>query len=163
MKSVLLYSGGLDSFIYNHILQPDICLYVDINSKYTEQEKHNITNINGLDNLKIIVSKDMRYLEQKNAIIKNRNIYLVLEAANYGEKIYLGSTVGDGSKDKDNTFFKKISSLLSYTSGKKTLVSAPFINYSKSELIKKYIEKDGSITKLKNIFSCYSGEKKTMW
>ena len=160
MKSVLLYSGGLDSYIYNYLLKPDICLYVDINSKYTQSEKHNITQINTLSNLKIVQSKDMRYLEQPNAIIKNRNIYLILEACNFGENIYLGSTIGDGSKDKDKTFFQSISALLTHTSNKKICVTAPFIKYSKSELIKKYIEKNGDITKLKNIFSCYTGEKK---
>ena len=31
---VLLFSGGLDSYITAKIMNPDICLYIDINSKY---------------------------------------------------------------------------------------------------------------------------------
>ena len=38
MKKVLLYSGGVDSYMINQIWKPDVKLYVDMNTRYSKQE-----------------------------------------------------------------------------------------------------------------------------
>lgn len=38
MKKVLLYSGGMDSYLISKLWKPDVKLYVDLNSKYAKQE-----------------------------------------------------------------------------------------------------------------------------
>ena len=38
-KTVLLYSGGMDSLIIDHLLKPDILLNISMNSTYDERER----------------------------------------------------------------------------------------------------------------------------
>ena len=37
-KKVLLYSGGMDSFLAAHFWQPDFLLYCDVAHKYRDKE-----------------------------------------------------------------------------------------------------------------------------
>ena len=37
-KKVMLYSGGMDSWLISRIWKPDVKLYVDMNTKYSKQE-----------------------------------------------------------------------------------------------------------------------------
>ena len=38
MKKVLLYSGGLDSWLISQIWKPDMRLYVNMHTEYSQQE-----------------------------------------------------------------------------------------------------------------------------
>ena len=163
MKKVLLFSGGLDSFCYSFLCSPDFLLYLDNNSKYSKVEIENIKELtretNLSDKLKIVNTKDMGYLEQQNAIIENRNVFFILEGAFLGDEIILGATAGDGSKDKDATFFGLLQDTLSYSMGRKVTVHAPYIHLTKAEIMREYIKEGGNIEHLKKVYSCYRGEK----
>ena len=37
-KKVLLFSGGLDSMLQEYLLKPDVLLYVDMKTSYSERE-----------------------------------------------------------------------------------------------------------------------------
>lgn len=37
-NKVLLYSGGMDSWLIDKIWKPDVKLYVDMNTKYSQEE-----------------------------------------------------------------------------------------------------------------------------
>ena len=104
MTKVLLFSGGLDSICYQHLCKPDVLLYCDNRSKYSDVELENIHKLvkkAGIqDKLKIVKTKDMSEQEQDNALILNRNLYFILEAAFIGSEIILGYTAGDNARDK---------------------------------------------------------------
>ena len=38
-KSVLLYSGGMDSLMIDHLLKPDVLLNISMNSAYDARER----------------------------------------------------------------------------------------------------------------------------
>ena len=38
MKKVLLYSGGMDSWLIDKIWQPDKKIYINMHTRYSEQE-----------------------------------------------------------------------------------------------------------------------------
>ena len=38
-KTVLLYSGGMDSLIIDHLLKPDVLLNISMNSAYDARER----------------------------------------------------------------------------------------------------------------------------
>ena len=38
-KSVLLFSGGQDSLIINHLMKPDVLLNISMNSNYDKTER----------------------------------------------------------------------------------------------------------------------------
>jgi len=170
-KSVLLFSGGMDSVMFDLLLNPDILLYIPTGSNYEDIETVKIkqlaeNNIINKDKLIILENNlDLAMFERDDLIVPNRNAYLVLMASHFGETIYLGSVYGDRSFDKDKTFYKLMEDLLNHiwqeqhwTEERKFTVSSPFKDTTKTELIKQYINKGGNVQNILDSYSCYRGE-----
>lgn len=161
MKKVLLYSGGMDSYLISKLWKPDVKLYVDLKSRYSKQE------INNLPKDVEVVELDLGRWEREDAIIPLRNLYLVMVATNYGDEICLGATAGDRVLDKSYEFANKASDLLTYlyspqhwTSGRTIKINLDFKNMTKEQLLRSYIEQGGDInTAWKESYSCYSGHR----
>lgn len=158
MKKVLLYSGGLDSFLIDFLWKPDIKLYIDLKTDYSLFEKQSLSNDVIIKELPLL-----KEFEKENNIIPLRNLYFILLATNYGEEICLGATYGDRVLDKSNIFAKKSTNLLNYLykkqwwTDKKTFkVVLPFKRYTKIDLLGKYLKKGGDIARAWHLSkSCY--------
>ena len=70
-NKVLLYSGGMDSWLIDKIWKPDVKLYVDMNTKYSQEE------IKRLPSDVIIDKLDLSKWEREDKIIPLRNMYLI--------------------------------------------------------------------------------------
>lgn len=157
MKKVLLYSGGMDSWLISKIWDPDVLLYVDMCTKYSKAE------IERLPKDVIIEKLDLSKWERPDGIIPLRNLYLIMIAANYGDEICLGATAGDRVLDKSFEFAEKASDLLSFlyskqhwTEGRTIKVNLDFKNLTKKELLIRYLNQGGSLAEAaNNSFSCY--------
>lgn len=150
-KEVLLYSGGLDSFLtfqYLKKLNHNVDLvYFDSHAKCCEAElqlfsdslfKEVIGNVEVRDEL---FFKD---IEQDDAFIPNRNVLAIICAQglrNY-DVIYLGSSLSDRVNDNNKIVFDKISDLLSHMYDKKITVTSPFFDIHKCDIMKDFIEND---------------------
>ena len=169
-KSVLLFSGGMDSLIFNTLLKPDVLLYVPCRALYDHQEGKCLETLKFKyqDVREKLVSLEnvfnFGFLERKDYIIPGRNAHLILMAANYGETIYLGSVQGDRSKDKDEKFYSLMTALLDHinseqhwTHERKFRILDPYKNYTKTELVAMYLQRGGSVEALLDSYSCYSG------
>ncbi len=160
MRKVLLYSGGMDSWLIDKIWKPNIKLYVDMKTRYSEEE------IKRLPNDVIIEQLNLGKWERDDAIIPLRNLYLVMLATNYGDDICLGATAGDRVLDKSPQFAYKASDLLSFlytkqhwTKERKINVNLDFKGMTKKELISKYLQEGGNLEEaVKGSFSCYYPE-----
>jgi 7-cyano-7-deazaguanine synthase in queuosine biosynthesis len=162
-KSVLLYSGGMDSLMIDYLLEPDILLNISMNSAYDARERESFPD------KEIIFLDDVinlgRY-ERDDAIVPNRNAHLVLLASHYGETIWLGSVSGDRSFDKDEMFYHHMEILLNHmwqpqhwTEERRFTVSSPFKDRTKTGLVKEYLERGGTEESLLISYSCYEGEQ----
>lgn len=157
-KKVLLYSGGMDSWLIDKLWKPDVKLYVDVNSSYTQPE------IDNLPDDVIIEKLNLGKWERVDKILPLRNVYFILMASNYGDEICLGATAGDRVLDKSPEFGRKMTDLLTYlyqeqhwTPERHIKVNLDFKNYTKAELIKMYLDQGGDIEEAFNqSFSCYS-------
>lgn len=171
-KTVLLFSGGMDSLLIDHILNPDILLNIPIKSAYEGEEGDCITELamkGHIDGNKLKFLDDVLNLsqfERDDAIVPNRNAFLILLASMFGETIYLGSVSGDRSFDKDVPFYGKIQDLLNHmwqeqhwTEERLFNISSPFKDRTKTDLVKEFLEKDGNPEILFDSYSCYTGEK----
>lgn len=171
-KSVLLFSGGMDSLIMNYLLKPDILLVIPHENAYQEQELAIIEKLiesGSIDKEKVVFdySLNLRYFERDDAIIPNRNLYFITLASHYGETIYLGSIHGDRSLDKSKEFFKKCENMFNYLfqeqhwcKKRNFSISAPYKNYTKTKLVKLFLEKGGNPRDLLISYSCYEGHSK---
>lgn len=157
-KTVLLYSGGMDSWLIDKILKPDVKLYVNVNSRYAKAEVEKLPK-----DVKV-VNLDLSEWEREDAIIPLRNLYFVMVAANYGDNIVLGATAGDRVLDKSHAFATKASLMLSYlyqeqhwTNKRDIRVLLPFKDFTKTQLVEEYASQGGDLLEAwQNSFSCYN-------
>ena len=162
-KSVLLYSGGMDSLIINYLMKPDVLLNISMNSAYDARERESFSDGEYvfLDNV-----IDLGKYERDDAIVPNRNAHLVLLASHYGETIWLGSVSGDRSFDKDEAFYSCMTVLLNHmwqsqhwTEERKFIISSPFKDRTKTDLVEEYLMMGGTPQSLFESYSCYEGKE----
>lgn len=161
MKKVLLYSGGMDSYIINYLWKPDVKLYIDYG---TEQNKEEIKR---LPKDVIIKRIDLsEYIENDGkSTIPLRNLLFANIAINYGDIVAIGGVKDDLHYDKSKRFARKSTRLFNFVltkedSKRKVKIVVPFRDYTKKELLQTYIARGGSINDLKTkTWSCYTPKK----
>lgn len=165
MQKILLYSGGMDSWLIDKIWKPDRRIYIDMHTRYSNQE---IQAIKSRRNDVEIINFPLGQWERDDKIIPLRNLYLPMVICNItGDEdvdICLGATKGDRVLDKSKEYVEKATDLLNYLyqpqwwipNGKKVRVNIDFKDYTKENLLIKYIEMGGDLdTAFKESFSCY--------
>lgn len=167
-KSVLLFSGGLDSLCYNHLLRPDVCLYIPSGAMYEAHERACVERLKQKIHLPIKILHDALFLgdfERDDLIVPNRNAHLVLLASHFGDTIYLSSVDGDRSLDKDDLFYQQMQALLDHmwdeqhwTARRQFSVSAPYKAITKTKLVEMHLKAEGDREALLISYSCYAGE-----
>ena len=168
-KSVLLFSGGMDSYIISQLDNPDILLYLNHGQKYRVYEENSIYELinKGFLNKDKVISKNYIQLgefERDDMIIPLRNLFFLGLASLFGEKIYLASVSGDRTLDKSKEFFNKIEELFNYLyqeqhwcKERKFEILAPYKDLTKTEMVKLYLEKELNPEALLVSYSCYTG------
>lgn len=164
MKKVLLYSGGMDSWLMSKLWKPDIKLYVDMKTRYSENELARIRKERDVQ----VVEFPLGQWEREDAIIPLRNLYLAMVACNVtgseDVEILIGATAGDRVLDKSPAFVAKATDLLSYLytpqhwipEGKKVRVCIDYKQYTKTDLLKMFKEQGGDLEEaFTRSFSCY--------
>jgi len=164
---VLLYSGGMDSWLINKLWNPEIKLYIDSGSSYAKEE------IKRLPKNVEVVKLDLSPWEREDKIIPLRNLYFISVAANYGDEICLGATAGDRVLDKSYGFASKAGDLLTYlyqeqhwTEKREITVNLDYKQYSKTDLVFLYKAAGGDLEQAwDESFSCYhpTQEGKECW
>ena len=166
-KKVLLYSGGMDSWLIDKLIKPDILLFVRVHTANNELEYKRLQylqKMNLIDKERlVVVDYDLSAYErpQQNYFLPLRNLHFVTIASHYGDEIYLGATGSSTHFDKNDTFAHKaedvISYLLSETKEGPIQIKLPFKYTTKTELLKMFIDKGGNIEEAYNFtVSCYN-------
>lgn len=172
-KSVLLFSGGMDSYAIAHLTKPDILLYCNIGLPEQIEELNAIGKLN-LPDCEFIVDDRLYLRDQKlsNEIVPMRNLFFAMIGAYYGSCVMLGATAGDTTNDKDFEFAERANSVLRYifdnplknprsilASGGYTLL-LPYKDKTKAQIVAEYIKEKHSVDNLINTRSCYSSDDK---
>ena len=160
MKKVLLYSGGMDSWLIDKIWKPDVKIYINIHGAYSEEEIKKLPS-----DVKIIDCPFLgQFEEDKTKYIPLRNLYFLMIASHYGEHICFGATAGDyGAIDKRPEFIDKAQDIINYTlgnqsvsEGKQIKIEKKFVYMSKYEIVEEYLNQGGDIkTAIDSTFSCF--------
>jgi 7-cyano-7-deazaguanine synthase len=169
MKKVLLYSGGMDSYILSQIEDFDTILHFKLYTKDNLKEFEMLKKSDIKDKI-VFIDFPLNQWELENKIIPYRNNMLILMAAQYGNHIYIGTTAGDTTKDKDYIFKSQMEGILNYfaldTHKVKIkdypyIVQMPLKNLTKTQIVSLYINKGKDINNLRNNSrSCYNeGDK----
>lgn len=157
-NNILLFSGGLDSYVAYFYLNKPTCLYIDIKHKYAKIEKETIHKLEEFMDQPVSIEDNILNLskwEREDAIIPLRNIYMSMIATNYGDNIWLAGVEGDYTHDKNPIAFKKMSEFLSHSCERKIKVDSPFWKMTKTDHVKWYIDNGYSKKNLINTYSCF--------
>lgn len=162
---ILLYSGGLDSYIGYWYLKEELgldpaLLYVNLGHKYAIQERQAIHRTLDYMNPKAFIETtdlNLSNFEREDAFIPNRNAFLAQMGALYGKNIWIVTQKGETNlPDRNKTFYTKMGELLSFLNeGTPVKVDTPFWDLNKKEMVKWYVEKGLDIEELKKTHSCY--------
>ena len=165
MKKVLLYSGGMDSWLMSKLWNPDIKLYVNMHTRYSENE---MKKIKESESDVTFVDFPLGQWERDDAIVPLRNLYLCMVACNVtgseDVEILIGATAGDRVLDKSYEFVDKANDLLNYLytpqhwipEGKNVKICISYKSWTKTDLLKNYKEQGGDIEEaFTHSFSCY--------
>lgn len=171
-KNVLLYSGGLDSFIGYWFLKKEygldpVLLYVDLGHRYAKQELTAIrTTLPYMNPREFIIdnSLNLSAFEQDDAFIPNRNAFLAQIGALYGYNIWLITQKGETNiPDRSKEFYEMMSQQLTYLSGDSLVnLDTPFWDMNKTDMVNWYVDEGLDIQALKYTHSCYHPVKKTV-
>ena len=163
-KTVVLYSGGLDSWLVSKIFPHDVLLYVDIGTPGSKEELRRIRQ-GRIDENVVVEKLDISRFEvlEKNFMLPLRNLYLCMVAMNYGSNIILGSVKTDQNIDNTTQFTKLASDILTFLSPQvygehvSVEVSNPARSLTKKDLLKRYVMRGGSLeVAWESTMSCYS-------
>lgn len=161
MTKVLLYSGGLDSWLIDKLWKPDVKLYVDTGSLGSKAE------IKKLGDDVIVEKLDIHKFEQpeRNYLLPLRNLYFCMLAMNYGDEICLGATASSKNLDKNETFCELASNVLTHLipqvypqdAPEKIKIVVPYKQYTKKQLLEMYVAQGGDLDlAFKSTSSCYN-------
>jgi 7-cyano-7-deazaguanine synthase in queuosine biosynthesis len=163
-KSILLFSGGMDSFIAWHYLKYPPVLFLNAKQSYIEKEIKTVKYFSRkYKKMKLYIdnSLNLSKWEEGNFYIPYRNIFFAMIASLYAPEIYLIGIKGDRVDDNNLNASRLMSKfLLNFNENKNINVSSPFYKMTKSNLVKWYINNKLPVGDLLKTRSCYN--KKTM-
>lgn len=152
---LLLYSGGMDSFIAWEYLNRPATLYVDLQHRYAKQEMDAI-----IDTIPwTIIDKrlSLKDQEDKDAHIPMRNAFLLMIASFYNNDIVLVVQKGEMTiPDRSDKFFQSFGSWLSWMNNTTMKISTPFADMTKTQMVTWYLDSNLPIEMLLRTRSCFS-------
>ena len=159
-RKVLLYSGGMDSWLVDKLWKPDVKLFFDIG---TANNKAELERVKKRDDVEII-KLPLGQFEQKenNYFLPLRNLHFVVMAAHYGNVICLGATGSSTHRDKSDIFAFDTANVINYLNSEiagapEVKIVMPYRGKSKTNILRKYLQQGGDIEECYNsTFSCYN-------
>ncbi len=152
---ILLFSGGVDSFIAHRWLGRPPTLYFNLLTKDSKTEQATVKKLIPDTIIEDCLDLSSRVQGEK-AYIPFRNLMLACLAVKYSDHIIMAGLKDDKVSDKNRGIFQEFERLLSKMEGRPILISSPFWDLTKSDIVRWYLECGGSAANLLNTFSCYS-------
>jgi len=151
---ILLFSGGLDSYIAWHYLDKPKTLYCAINHRYQIQEHKAV-----IDLIPETIVDSRLYLgdwEEDDANIPMRNAFFFMIASHYADKICLVVQKGEMSiPDRSPKFFSSFGAWLSWMRDKPIKIFTPFDEMTKTQMVRWYLEQGLNVADLLRTRSCF--------
>lgn len=165
---VLLSSGGMDSFLLAH--EPELegakHVFVNVGQAYVTKEKiaaRYVAKSAGAEFIDVFGPDLCKFEHKPTGIIPFRNAELILCAAQHGEQIYMGVIADEVNSDKSPEFFNAMEMVLNishrkqyWTEGREYSLLTPFREFSKTELVRRFLQRGGKLLHLLRSVSCYS-------
>lgn len=151
---ILLFSGGIDSFVAWHYLGHPQTLFFYARTRYSNKEFKIVKEL--IPNTIIDQSLDLHDREYgEKAYIPFRNLIFFLQATKYSDHIVLAGVADDQVSDKNEKAFKDFSRLAFKLEGRPVKLTSPFWKMTKKQVIQWYLNNIGDVPTLLKTTSCY--------
>jgi len=153
-KPVLLFSGGVDSFVAYHFLGRPQTLFFHCQTRYADKELKVVKEL--VPGTMVDYSLDLGNREYgEKAYIPFRNLLFFLQAVKYSDEVIVAGVADDEVSDKNESIFKEFSRLASKLEGRPIKIKSPFWKMTKREVVKWYLMHIGNVPELMKTTSCY--------
>tara|TARA_R110000824_G_scaffold1618_6_gene7945 strand:- start:1790 stop:2566 length:777 start_codon:yes stop_codon:yes gene_type:complete len=171
MREVMLYTGGMDSYMSWRLLGEPPILYIDAGHEYAKREIKQLYKLHPKELITIDKRIDLADVETASGWVPLRNAFFfmigALSQVNYSVdqteenepiKIYLNALKGEGSTDKSRWFRWLMSKVMSLCLERKVICVAPYHHLYKAQLVQKYLKEfttPEDLEALKATTACY--------
>jgi 7-cyano-7-deazaguanine synthase in queuosine biosynthesis len=158
-KSILLFSGGLDSFIAWHYLHRPPVLFINARQSYADKELKATRLLARRCKMRSYEdnSFNLSEWEEKNYYIPYRNILFAMVGSLYAQKVYLIGVRGDRVDDNNPVATALMTNFFGhFNSNNGIRVTSPFYKMSKSQIVQWYVRQQLPIQDLLATRSCYN-------
>lgn len=161
---VLLFSGGIDSFVGYHYLKKTLGLedlktvYFDLGAPYNKREIEVVKQLIP----DTIIDESLKVGDTQrgvNAYIPYRNLLIAMLCSKYGKHLWICGLKDDKVEDKNEKAFEIMTNCLNAISKPEDeiKIDSPFWNMTKAEVVKWYLDNiDPEGKDLLKTISCYS-------
>jgi 7-cyano-7-deazaguanine synthase len=154
---ILLFSGGIDSYVAYHYLGKPQTLYFNLNTRYSFKEILVVTKLIPDTIIEHCINFKTRE-EEGTAFVPYRNLHLALLANKYSDTIVIAGVKDDKVNDKNEYIFDQFSKLMSHMMDREITVMSPFWSMSKQDVVKWFLDNGGTKAQLLSTLSCYSSD-----
>ncbi len=156
-EKILLFSGGVDSYVAWHYLGKPQTLYFNADTRYTPNELEVIKKIMPNTIIEDVINFKSRESGEK-AYVPFRNLHFALLANRWSDTIIIAGVKDDVVSDKNEDIFAEWSRMMSNMEEREIKVLSPFWDMSKAQVVAWYLYhgKDKAKMNLLNTISCYS-------
>lgn len=162
-KTVLLFSGGLDSYLVQRLYKPDVLLYCACNHQYQRRELKAIKELGIKQFVHFDETLDLAQWERRDAIIPLRNLLFSAVASRYGDIVWLGALSDEINWDKSKNFMALAGLVMTecyresyWSDGREIYVESPVKHLTKAQLIRKAREAGIQPEEWSKTVSCYT-------
>lgn len=160
-RVVLLFSGGIDSFVGRHYLAKQhadfVCAYFWLSTQYTNKEWRAVQMMEPAVKADYTLTWLGDYESGSSAFVPYRNLYLAMTASlKYAPNVCICGVLDDKVPDKSEEVFQEWSEHLSKIGKQKVKVFSPFWQMRKHEVVEWYLENGGTENEINGTLSCYS-------
>jgi len=146
MSTVLLFSGGVDSYAAYHYLKTrnaigPTLLYLEMGHRYQAEELKAIATLEGKGLISAVQRrsgfKGLGDVEHKDGFIAGRNAFLILAALELNPDTVVLTVQKDETalSDRNAVFFGLMSTLMSQQLGKPVTITTPFWDMDKTDMV----------------------------
>ena len=166
MKEVLLFSGGIDSYIAWKWLGQDSVdlMYFDLGTEAAVVERRRVMRMvpdQWIHRLTIVEDLSLGRFEEEDANLPQRNMFMCMYAANEGyDTIWLVVQKDEMSiPDRSVQFFYRASEMISFLVGRRVDVATPFTDLDKTEMVAWIVNRYGAeeCGVLQRAWGCFHG------
>jgi len=162
MDKILCLSGGMDSVIAWYWLNKPKCIFFHTGLSYSDMEVEAIHRIG----IPCIIDYSLDFSKERSIYIPHRNLLFASRAAATGAyEVVIAGLKDDKVEDKTKDAFKIMSNCLSCIGKTPVLVTSPFWNFTKEDILKWFVKiYPEAIEVLQKSVSCYNGtNRKPCW